>query len=61
MKHQIKHSDLKSEKEIRKYFKQKYNWDMIKDDYQETSKSLYYLGNAIYRSSIISKYCVLII
>lgn len=40
----------KSEKEIREYFKQKYNWDMSEDDYQEVSQSMYYLGKAIYRS-----------
>jgi len=38
------------EKEIRQYFKKKYNWDMTEDDYQETAQSLYYLGKAIYRS-----------
>ena len=41
----------KSEQEIRKYFKEKYNWDMTDRDYQETSQSLYYLGKAIYLSS----------
>lgn len=50
MNHQIKHSDLGIEKEIKEYFKRKYNWEMTDDDYQETAQSLYYLGKAIYRS-----------
>lgn len=38
------------EQKIRNYFKQKYNWDMAGDDYQETSQSLHCLGKAIYKS-----------
>lgn len=40
----------KNEQEIREYFKRKYNWDMLEDDYQEVSQSMYYLGKATYRS-----------
>ena len=50
MVNKIIKTTLESEKEIREYLKQKYNWDMTKDDYQEVSQSLYYLGKAIYRS-----------
>lgn len=48
MYHQIKNSRLGSEKEIKKYFKQKYNWGITEGDYQEVSQSLYFLGKAIY-------------
>ena len=48
MSHQVKNNKLRNKKEIREYFKQKYNWDMTQDDYQEVSQSLYYLGKAIH-------------
>ena len=51
----------KSEEETREYFKRKYNWNVAEDEYKEIIQSLYYLGKAIYRSSIIGKYCALII
>lgn len=41
---------MTNEKEIRKYFKRKYNLEMTESDYQEVSQSLYYLGKAIYNS-----------
>jgi hypothetical protein len=50
MTNKIIKTTSESEKEIREYFKRKYNLDMTEDDYQETSQSLYYLGKAIYRS-----------
>jgi len=42
-------TDKQIEKEIRGYFKQKYNWDMTEADYQETAQSLHYLGKAIHK------------
>lgn len=39
-----------SEKNIKKYFKKKYNLELIRADYQEVSQSLFYLGKEIYRS-----------
>jgi len=48
MKNKENKTISKSEKEIKNYFRQNYNWDMTEDDYQEASQSLYYLGKAIY-------------
>lgn len=42
------------EKEIRQYFKKKYNLELTDKDYLEVSQSLYFLGKAIYSYSTLN-------